>query len=283
MNNLLRTLIYGEQVSLTVADTTAIVCEGIRLHKLTPASARVFGKALSALAFISACLKEERGEVSISLQSDGECIDIGASGNRALRLRGYIGNSSIEGLADSECERRALGSVATLTVIRDDGYSRPFVGACALPQNADLDGGLEEYYRISEQLPTRIKTVVELDEEGNCAFAGVVALQSLPFATDEVLAQVEYADLERALALLKTQGIEKTAREYFAAEEELELREAVYQCNCSREYLSSVLVTLGEGQLREIISSEGAVRVHCHYCNRDYEFRDEDVDELFKK
>ena len=29
MNNLLRTLIYGGQVSLTLADTTAIVQEGI--------------------------------------------------------------------------------------------------------------------------------------------------------------------------------------------------------------------------------------------------------------
>ena len=61
MKNLLRTLIYDGQVSLTVADTTEIVGEGIRLHGLSAASAYTFGKALSAMTFMSACLKNERG------------------------------------------------------------------------------------------------------------------------------------------------------------------------------------------------------------------------------
>ena len=54
MKNLLRTLIYNEQVSLTLADTTEIVREGIRLHGLSKGSGYVFGKALSAMTFMSA-------------------------------------------------------------------------------------------------------------------------------------------------------------------------------------------------------------------------------------
>ena len=49
MNNVLRTLIFNDEVSLTIADTTEIVQEGIRLHNLTPASAYIYGRGMSAL------------------------------------------------------------------------------------------------------------------------------------------------------------------------------------------------------------------------------------------
>lgn len=282
MQNILRALLYNKEVSLTLADTTEIVARGISLHKLSPASARLFGKTMSALAYMSACLKEEAGEVSISLQTEGECGGIGASGNRSLFLRGYIENGALSGAPDTETERRSLGRKGAFTVIRDDGYNRPFVGSCAFPENADFDSLVEEYYRISEQLPTRIKTAVEIDEKGECAFAGVIALQPLPFASEETLSKVAERDLEGVLHALKGRSVEECAKAHFDVEE-VQLRRAEYRCNCSREYLSGVLVTLGEAQIRDIIRTEGAVRVHCHYCNKDYEFTSEDADKLFSE
>jgi redox-regulated HSP33 family molecular chaperone len=172
MKNVLRTLIYDGQVSLTLADTTEIVKEGARLHGLSKASAYTFGKALSLMTFMSSCLKESTGEISLSIKSDC-CGEIAVSGNRGLHVRGYILNTAAEGVGCEETERALLGGNTSLTIIRDDGYNRPFVGACALPENAGLDEGFEEYFRISEQLPTRLKTAVELDEKGLCAFAGV--------------------------------------------------------------------------------------------------------------
>ncbi len=283
MNDVLRSLIYDGQVSLTLADTTAIVNEGIRLHKLSPASAYVYGKAMSALCFISACLKEERGEISLTVRCGGEGEDIGASGNRKLFLRGYIGNTALEGGVEG-AEKRAFGENGYLTVVRDDGYNRPFVGTCGFPDELSLDRILEEYFRISEQLPTRIATEVALDEKGGCVFAGVIALQPLPFATDEVLQKVEKFPLQTALAAVREKGVKEGAETLFALDEKTtEIRAASYKCNCSREYLSEVLVTLGEAQIREIIRTEGAVRVHCHYCNTDYEFTAKDADALFPK
>ena len=284
MKNLVRTLIYDGQVSLTVADTTEMVQEGARLHRLSAASAYVFGKALSAMTFMSACLKNERGEISLSLKGDGTSGEIGVSGNKQLRIRGFIGNTEAEGGANEAAERVCLGQNAAITIIRDDGYNRPFVGACALPEQGGLDEGFEEYFRISEQLPTRIKTAVELDENGKCIFAGFVALQPLPFADEEVLKKVEDADLEILLSAVKTQGTAESVKQNFVLDDTVwEERKAAYKCNCSRRYLTRVLVSLGEAQMRQIIKEDGAVRVHCHYCNTDYEFTDEDADLLFPK
>lgn len=283
MKNLVRTLIYHGQVSLTLADTTEMVARGRALHKLSKSSAHVFGKALSLMTFMASCLKEEKGEISLSLKGD-VCGEIAVSGNRQLNMRGYILNTDEGGEGNEESEQTLLGGNSYLTVIRDDGYSRPFVGACALPEGAGLDEGFEEYFRISEQLPTRLRTVLEQDENGKCLFAGVVAVQPLPFADEETLAAVASLDLSKILKEIKKEGTMVALKSNFDVEEDtLEVREAQYKCNCSREYLSRVMVSLGEIQLRQIIREDGAVRVHCHYCNTDYEFFDEDIDRLFQK
>lgn len=283
MKNVLRTLLYGGQVSLTLADTTELVAEGARRHGLSSSSAYLFGKALSAMTFMSACLKEPTGEISLSLKGKGESGEIAVSGNQALFMRGYIENTALTGNADELSANVFLGTDASITIIRDDGYNRPFVGACALPENAGVDEGFEEYFRISEQLPTRIKTEVFYKDE-KCLFAGVVAVQPLPFADEETLKKVKNLPLEDILKDVKALGIIDCANKYFERSTDVfEVRTARYQCNCSRQYLTRVLVSLGETQLREIIRQDGAVRVHCHYCNTDYAFTDEDADVIFSK
>ena len=284
MENLVRTLIYNGQVSLTVADTTNIVQTGINRHHLSEISAYVLGKALSALTFMSACLKSDRGDISLALKGDGPYGEIGISGNKLLNIRGFIGNTALEGGANEGAEIAALGENSAITVIRDDGFNRPFVGSCALPKGGGIDEGFEEYFRISEQLPTRIKTVVELDENGNCIFAGFAVLQPLPFTEESVLNEVENVDLGALLSAVKTQGVAESVSQRFAVNKEVwELREARYQCHCSRDYILEVLVSLGEAQMRQIIDEDGSVKVHCHYCNTDYEFTHEDADALFPK
>ena len=283
MNNLLRTLIYDEQVSLTLADTTAIVQEGIKRHHLSPTSAKVFGAAISAMTFMSACLKGETGEISLSLKSDGSMGEIGISGNRKLNLRGYILNTQADGVG-AEAEKACFGENGSLTIIRDDGYSRPFVGSCALPEKGSVDEAFEEYFRISEQLPTRVATLVEINETGDCTFAGVAALQLLPFAEEKTRKGVADTSLSELLSDIKNVGVSDCAKKHFqVAQEVWELRRAQYQCNCSREYLLGVLASLGEGQMRQIIAEDGALKAHCHYCNTDYVFTDKDADELFSK
>lgn len=284
MENVVRTLVYEAQVLLTVADTTEMVKEGMRLHGLSPVSGITFGRALSAMTFMSACLKGEKDEISLSIRSDGLGEEIAVSGNYKLNLRGFIGNTQVEGVGEAEEIAACFGHQGTLAVIRDNGYGRPFVGSCGLPTSGNIDEAFEEYYTVSEQLPTRIGTVVELSENGECTFAGVVAVQPLPFAAKETLDKVAELDLYAMLEKAKTQGIVTTAKDGFDNDDcVFEMLTAQYKCNCSRAYLSEVLVSLGEAQMRQIIEEDGAVRVHCQYCNSDYEFFSEDADQLFSK
>ena len=278
MNDVLRALVYDGEISLTVADTTELVKEGVKLHNLSNSAAQLFGRALSLAVFQGACLKEKSGEVSFSLRGDGLGGELCVSVDEPLHVRGY--------LQDGEKNARfsqadLLGKTGSLTVIRQDGYSRPFVGSSALVEG-DIDRQFEEYYRVSEQLPTYLATDVCLSEEGQVAFAGVVCLQPLPFASQKVLAEMPVGEkLYALLSKVQKEGVWKAAQNQFGVLQTSVQKQAQYRCRCSKEYLGEVLVSLGEAQMREIIREDGAVRIHCHYCNKDYEFLDEDVDVLF--
>ena len=193
--------------------------------------------------------------------------------------RGFIENTQAAGN-----EETVFGKNGSITIIRDDGYARPFVGSCAFPEKSGVDEAFEEYFRISEQLPTRFKTLVELDKDGAVIFAGVAVLQPLPFAEKKTLDKVNGADLGALLQSVKEKGLESSATDAFEKSNDVwEFFFAQYKCNCSRHYLTRVLVSLGEAQMRQIIKDDGAVRVHCHYCNSDYEFTEKDADEVFAK
>ena len=165
MGNVLRALVYDGEVSLTLCDTTELVREGVKLHNLRSSAAVLFGRSLSLAVFQGACLKEAQGEMSFSLRSDGVCGEICVSVDQLLNVRGYLQNGASEGLSEADL----LGTEGSLTVIRQDGYSRPFVGASGLV-DGDIDAQFEEYYKVSEQLPTFMTTKVRLDENGEVAY-----------------------------------------------------------------------------------------------------------------
>ena len=280
MNNLIRTLICDEQVSLTLADTTDLVRRAQALHGLKGEGAALLGKFLSAAAFMSGALKEEGGEISFALQCDGLAGQINVSGNYPLHIRGYM-----EGADADATQAELLGQNGSFTVIRNDGYSRPFVGSCGYPSTVGVEEILEEYYRISEQLPTFFGCVVDFDDEGKVSFAGIAVLQPLPFTDGGTIEALPKGDALRDLVReIGKRSVDEVAIDLFSAKKDgIKGRKATYTCNCSRDYLKQVLTSLGEAQMRAIIREDGAVRVHCHYCNTDYAFDDKDADEMFAK
>lgn len=265
---------------MTLADTTELVREGARLHALSDSAIRVFGKALSVGAFLSACLKNEKGDISFAINGEGRLGTVQVAGNHALSVRGCVGEAGAEGT-----EEELLGKVGSLTVVRGDGYARPFVGSCDFPKTISIEDLFERYFLISEQLPTYLASVVKTNGAGRVAFAGVAALQPLPFTDEKTIADMPKGEALYAIVeKMQTLGVEKTVKEYFSAKSDgIERREATYKCNCSREYLSEVLVTLGEEELRKIVKEDGKIGAHCQFCNTDYVFTDEDLDVIFKK
>ena len=275
MNKLFKALIYDMQVSLSVLETTALVNEAIKIHNLDENSAKTLGGLLTCAAYMAGCLKSERGAVSLTVKAEGEAGTVSVSGDKDLHIRGYI---------DGTCGGKLSGGY--LTVIKDDGFSRPFVGTCEL-NGDDVSENLMQYFDKSEQIPTAVAVGVKI-ENGVCKAAGGVIMQLMPGCSQENMDRAENAmqDFVKVADVVEEFGadgiIERFFKDVVPAGGLYEYFPA-YKCNCSRKKIEGVIMPLGREELYKIIEEEGSVKVHCHYCNTDYAFCREDVDKLFDK
>lgn len=274
MNKIIRTLILSDEVSLVVIDATEMINDAIEIHGLSAPAAVVFGKSLMAMTYMSDWLKDPTGEISANIKGNGAIGTVCISGDYSLSVRGSIQNP------DLHCpENEVIGQEGYMTVVRDDAYAQPFVGTVPIH-----DGRPEvifgEYYFVSEQLPTFIFEDVAIDENKKCKRAFAAFLQPMPGASAE--SKTKASEIIRNFAAPDTEkeDAEDWVRRSFDCSEVI-VRHPKYKCKCSRRKISGLLLSMKKDELDEIIRKEGAIKVHCHYCNTDYNFTREDVDELF--
>ena len=270
MNKLYKSLIYDHEVSLSVLDTTTLVNDAIKIHNLDEKSAKTLGCLLTAAAFMSGCLKSDKGAVSLTIKAGGDAGAASVSGDKDLHIRGYI---------DGSCKGRLNGGY--MTVVKEDGFYRPFVGASELVGDS-VSENLMQYFHISEQIETAVAIDAKI-VDGKCVAAGGVIMQLMPGCSQENMDRAEecmqnFVNIAEVIEKLGAEGI---MNEYFKDEAKYSYEYfPEYRCNCSRKKIEGVILPLGKDELNKIIDEEGAVKVHCHYCNKTYEFTREDIDKL---
>lgn len=274
MNKLYKTLIYGKQVSLSVLETTDLVNRAAQIHNLSVPAAGALGQLLTCGAYMAGCLKSELGAVSITIKGGNGAGAASVSGDINLHMRGYI---------DGSAEGKLAGGF--MTVVKDDGFFRPFTGACELVSD-DVSANMEHYFQLSEQIPTRVRVGALFSPQGVCTAAGGVVMQLLPGHTQETADAVDkkIKEIDDIAAAIARGGADGVLQNFFSEETKeghVYLTEPDYICNCSREKISRLLLSMGRQELYDIIEEQGAVSVHCHYCNTDHVFGREDIDKLF--
>lgn len=283
---ILRALVFGGEVSLAVADTTALVNEAIRIHQLSPLSAAALGRTLTVAAYMCSSLKDERGALSVTIKGDGAGGTVSVSGDAALHMRGYIDEPQADLPPNAQGKLDVggcIGKHGTLTVVRDDGEGQPFVGTTELV-SGEIGEDFAAYYAYSEQLPTAIAVGVKVGREGNCLGAGGVFLQPMPGASEENIRRAEecIGQFSAVSTLMQEHTAEEVLRHFFG-EVNFYTRYPEYKCNCSRHYIEGLLAGMGKEELRSILAEQGKISVHCHYCNTDYIFTPEEAERLMKR
>ena len=141
-----------------------------------------------------------------------------------------------------------------------------------------LAGALEDYFRQSEQLPTRLLLVADASR------AAGIMLQKLPgdagdddgwtraSALLDTLAPQELLDWPVA-TLLHRLYHEDGARL-------MDQRPLRFDCSCSRERVADVLRSLGEDEARAA-AAEGMAEIRCEFCGQRYHFDADAIGALF--
>lgn len=285
MGKIYKTLIFDGQISLSVLDTTDVVNEAIRLHKLTPVCAAALGRTLTVTAFMASQLKGEDERLSVTINGNGAGGKIIAAADSKLNVRGAIDNPTIDLPLKANGKLDVGGVVGNsgyITVVKNLGLKEPYVGRSELV-SGEIGEDFAAYYAYSEQQPTAIAVGVLIKNE-RCIGAGGVIIQPLPDCTEENLVKAEnlvnkFSDVSKQISETDVEGIiEKYFKGY-----DFNAFDVRYKCNCNDEYVRKVLITLGEKELYDAIEKDGKIEVCCQFCDKKYVYYKKDVDEFLGK
>lgn len=245
-----------------------------------PEVAARLGEACAAAALFTGHAKID-GRLSVQLRGTGALRTMFAECTAAGTVRGI---AHFEPPLPTPLTPRAFGPGSLLAITIEStppGASETtrYQGLVGLAADT-LAEAFEDYFRQSEQLPTRL-----LLAAGPDGAAGIM-LQQLPGGHGD-------ADgWTRCEALFETLGAAELAAEpadtvlwrlfHDEGVQVLDRRPLAFACSCSRERVAEVLRSLGPDEAAEALV-EGEAEVHCDFCGQGYRFDAAQLAALFDR
>ena len=270
--------------------STETVRRGAEIHKTTPNATAAFGRALTACSMMGNMQKVDDGSLTLQIKGGGPIGTIVCVSDAIGNVRGYVYEPNVplvEKYPGKLDVGATVGTDGTLTVIRDLRMKEPYVGSVELV-SGEIGDDVTAYFAQSEQTPTACALGVLVDRDRRVKVAGGYLLQLLPGAPEETIDKLE-AGIQRAGAVtaMLEQGMtpENVLGQVCGnlGVVFMETTPISYKCYCSRERVSSALISLGKKELTEIMEEGKTFPVECQFCDTVYEYTPEDIARLMKK
>ena len=182
----------------------------------------------------------------------------------------------------------AVGWFGELTVVRDLGLKEPYVGKSNMV-SGEIAEDFAQYFTVSEQQPSMVYLGVRVDpHDGRVRAGGGLIVQPMPFCPDDVIDKIQdRVPMVKMLAGMLDDGIELEAslKKIFDGIDMTftETMETGFRCDCTRERLERVLISLGRDELSDMIEKEHGAELTCHFCNKKYSFSEAELKGLLEE
>lgn len=242
------------------------------------AAAELLGEASAAAALFTAHAKVD-GRLSVQLRGHGALRTLFAECTAAGTLRGIV-QLAEDGTVSRDL--RELGPDALLAITIENpahDVREPMRYQSMVPlESHALAGAFEDYFRRSEQLPTRLLLAAD---EGSAA--GLM-LQKLPADAGDDDGWTRTGVLFDTLSpreLLDWPG-ETLLHRLFHEDGVRPLggKPLRFDCSCSRARVEAMLLSLGVEEAQAALA-DGEVLVRCEFCGQSYRFSAAQVGQLF--
>ncbi len=265
----------------------AITSKGIaeearRRHNSSPVVTAALGRLLSGAAMMGVMMKGEEDVLTIQIKSDGPIGGMTVGADSRGHVRGYAQVPDVI-LPPRNGKLDVGGAVGAgiLSVVKDLGLKEPYAGQTAL-QTGEIAEDLTYYFASSEQIPSSVGLGVLMNRDNTVKQAGGFVIQLLPFAEDSLVDALEkkIAEITSVTDLLEQGHTPESMLAYILGDFGPEITEKIpasFQCNCSRERVRKVLVSLGQKDLQEMVDDGKPVEIRCDMCSTDYTF---EIDEM---
>jgi len=241
-------------------------------HDYPPVVRNLLGQLMAVTSLLSATLKFE-GHINLQLQGDGKLNFATVNGSQQQQLRGVA--RLLEDVED-ETFAELLGDKAYMVITLSPEDGERYQGMVEVkPTDSSLADVIERYFTQSEQLQTRVW--LHADE----THVGGLLLQSMPGEDDPERGFEHLAALTATMTadeLFNLDATEVLHRLYH--EEEVILYEPApvrFFCGCSRERSMNALYSVSVDELRDIIQTDGEIKLTCDYCLTEYVYNEEDL------
>jgi len=243
----------------------------------------LLGQAVAATALLTAHTKVD-GRLSVQLRSNGALRSLFAECTGARTVRGLVrlaeDTSPVAATAEA-LDLTHLGGDAVMAITIENptpsGEPVRYQGLVPL-ESPTLAGAFEDYFRQSEQLPTRLLLAADGGR------AGGLMLQKLPGdeGDDDGWSRVGALFDTLAEAELLSASVPVLLHRLFHEEspQVLTERPVRFGCSCSRERVASMLQSLGQEEATAALV-DGVAEVRCEFCGQQYRFNPAQIAELF--
>ncbi|MFN7054632.1 Hsp33 family molecular chaperone HslO [Hyphomonas sp.] len=273
--------VRGRAVRMAGASIAPILAR----HDYPPHLARILGEAVTLAALVGASLKFE-GRILVQAEGDGPVRLLVGEYSTGGGVRGY---ARYDADAWANLDRLNKGRPPHmpqlfgpagrlgLILIQDNPALQPYQGIVPLSK-ATLSQCAEDYYAMSEQVPSRIRLSVSQTEDGGWVAGGMMVQKIAGDAargdTTEAwheaealfgtLTETELTDPDLPVAellfrLFHEQGVR------------MEPGEAISDhCTCNEDRLIATLRGMPDEALRELVEPDGTLSIDCQFCARHY-------------
>ncbi len=272
--------IRGEIVSLNNSIDT--ICDQ---HQYPKEVRHLLSEALAACCLLADIIKIE-GRVALQLQSASVVKLLLVECDHQGNIRGLlqINEDFADLITDETFDFAKWTANGQLAITIDPDKGQRYQGVVPLDKST-LAECLEDYFNMSEQLPTHIKIFADHHR----AFG--IFVQTLPQAADSSIGNEETQEaFDHVMALAGTikpeEAFELEHQDLLYRlfhQDEVSIypaKEIKFQCSCSRERNMAALTTLDPSELVNIIEEQNEIEMVCDFCSNKEVFTRQQIMEL---
>ncbi len=286
---LVKALAFDKQVRAYAVNSTETVGEAQRRHQTWATASAALGRAMTASVMMGAMLKGEE-KLTVKVEGGGPIGAIIVDSDAKGHVRGYVSNPQVYFASNEKGKmdvQRAVGTNGTVSVVKDIGLRENFSGQVPII-SGELGEDFTYYFAVSEQTPSSVGVGVLVNPDNTILVAGGFIIQLMPGTDEETISKIEES-------INKTPSVSKMIQDGLSPEEILyqllgednvqviEKMPVEFQCTCSKERFSRAIISLGESEIQEMITEDGKADTQCHFCNAEYYFTKEELEEILEE
>ena len=290
MNHILRGMDRGKNFRFFLANTTELTEEMKSIHQLSETATAALGRTATVSAIMASMMKNLKDKITVQIQGNGPAGKLILVASSTGGIKATVDHPEIELPLKSNGKLDVggyVGKEGQMIIIRDLGLKKPYVGRSPLV-SGEIAEDFTYYFATSEQQPSVVNLGVLFNKEGEVETAGGIVIQTLPDIPESVLFQLE-EDVASMPAFTKAAQISLDPKERLKVllpSFELDFMDEMpvfWECDCSRERMEQVLITLGKDELKNLMEEDESTEMHCHFCNSNYRFTQEDLLQLIQE